>query len=181
MSFIFFFMKKLVFPNLRQTFNYDCGAKALQTVFFYYGIDTKENVIMKLARTSKSGTPILGIEQTIKKYGLRSISKKMTIDELKTFIDKKIPVIVAVQAWSKKKNVDWKKNFTDGHYVVVIGYDQKKFLFEDPAVMARTFLTYKEFEERWHDKIAGKKHIQHGIAIFGKNPCFHPQTMIHMD
>jgi len=40
-------MKILDFPELRQTFNYDCGAKALQSVLAYYGIDIREEEIIK--------------------------------------------------------------------------------------------------------------------------------------
>ena len=37
----------------RQTFDYDCGAKALQTLLAYYGIDVREDLIMRELKTSK--------------------------------------------------------------------------------------------------------------------------------
>ena len=44
-------MFQLNFPELRQTYNYDCGASALQGVMVYYGVEMREDVLMKEAGT----------------------------------------------------------------------------------------------------------------------------------
>ncbi len=174
-------MKILEFPELRQTYNYDCGASALQSTLIYYGIELKENFVIKIAKTTKEGTQIKNIVKVAQKYGLKTDSRQMTIKDLKNFINKKIPVIIPLQARTKNKKIKWENTWENGHYVVLIGYDDKKFIFEDPSAFIRTYLTYKEFSKRWHDlDIDEKKYINHGIAIFGKKPKFKSKEMIKM-
>lgn len=159
-------MKKILeFPELRQVYNYDCGANALQSVLGYYGIDVNEGNIMKLAKTKRSGTNISGIKKVLRYFGLKYKEKKMNIQDLKKHIDKKIPVMITLQAWDKT-NPNWEKVWKDGHYVVAIGYDKNKIYFEDPASEEETFLTYKQLNDRWHDIDTKNKKIRNwGIAI----------------
>lgn len=125
-------MKIKKFLELRQTYFWGCGAKAMQAVLAYYGIDVHEEAIMKLAGTTKTGTPVKGLKKVVKKYGLKCEAGKMTIEEVKNYIKKRIPVIILLQVWTIKENVDWGKHWTDGHYAVVVGYNKKKMYFEDP-------------------------------------------------
>src|SRR3989339_795185 len=82
-------MKILDFPKLRQTYEYDCGANALQAVLAYYGIELSEEILMKDAKTnSKKGTAIKGILKTLDEFKLKYDSKSMTIKELQNYIDK---------------------------------------------------------------------------------------------
>lgn len=174
-------MKIKNFPNFRQTYEYDCGAQALQSVLAYYGIDIRSEKIMKLAGTSKTGTPIKNIKKIAEKFGLKTKMSEMSILDVKKYIDKKIPVILLLQAWTEKKNIDWVNDWRNGHYAVAIGYDSKKIYFEDPSSIFRTFLTYSELEKRWHDKVSNNKYINYGVAIYGKNPSYNPEKLIHMD
>ncbi len=173
----------LKFPELRQDFDYDCGPKALQAVFSYYGIEVKAKQIRKKAKTTKqNGTLVEGMVKTIRGYGLKCISKPMEPKMVKAFIQRKIPVILLLQAWTKKKKVDWSKNWSDGHYVIAIGYDNQKLYFEDPWTTKRTFLTIAELKTRWHDiDINGKKYINQGIAVYGRKPVYDANKAIHMD
>ena len=173
-------MKILMFPELRQTYNYDCGANAIQSILGYYGIDTRESKIMKIAGTTKAGTTIKGIIKTLKKFGLKTKAGEMTISQIKKYIDKKIPVILVLQAWFKKKKPDWEKDWKDGHYVVAIGYDKNKFYFEDPSSELRTYLTYDELDKRWHEKVNKKIYIHFGISAYGKKPSYSLKKNIHM-
>lgn len=180
----FTILKNLIdFPEYRQTFSYDCGAKCFQAVLAYYGYDVSEKEIIKIAKTkSKSGTHISGLKKVARKFKLKYKAGKITLEILKKYIDKKIPVIIAIQAWSKK-DCDLKKTWNHGHYVIPIGYDKKRFYFEDPSAIIRTYLTFKELEEKWHDRDYGKKSkeklINFGIAIFGK-PVFSQNKAMHM-
>lgn len=175
-------MKTLKFPELRQVYHWDCGANAIQSVLVYYGFDIREDVIMELANTNKRGTPIKGINIVAKKYNLSIKSGKMTIDDVKKYIDKKTPVILLVQAWTKTKNVNWENDWVNGHYVVAIGYDSKKIYFEDPSACSRTYLSYDELQKRWHDiDDNGKKYINWGVAIFGKKAKYDLSKPKHMD
>lgn len=175
-------MKILKFPLIRQTFAYDCGAKALESILVYFGYGVRGEAVMKAVETSKkAGTPPENIIRAVKKYGLQSTAKKMTINDLKKYIDKNIPVIIVMQAWSKKKT-DWKSDWKDGHYVVTIGYDKNKIYFADPSSTNIAYLTYSELMERWHDiSTSGKKYINYGIAIYGKKPKYNTRRFVHMD
>ncbi len=170
-------------PNLRQNYDYDCGVAAVQSVLAYYGIEERSDKIIKIAKTTeKDGTPIKGILGCFKKYGLKTASKKMTIDEVKKYIDKKILVILVLQAWTSKKNVNWEENWDDGHYAVAIGYTKNRIIFEDPSSFNHTYLNFKELEKRWHDTDKdGKKYLNHGIVILGKKPKFERDKIVHMD
>jgi len=175
-------MKIISFPELRQTFEYDCGASALQSVLDFYGIDVREEVLMKQIGTSKAGSSIEKIKKTASKYGLKAKAGKMTMGDVKKHIDKKIPVILLLQAWAKTK-VDYKNNWNNGHFAVAIGYDKNKFYFEDPYSILRTYLTHNELEKRWHDKsIDGKnKLVNLGVAIYGKKGRYDIKHIIHME
>jgi len=81
---------------------------------------------------------------------------------------------------NNKKKINWQNNWSDGHYVVAIGFDKNKIYFADPSSIYKTYLTYKELEERWHDQdINDKKYINYGIAVMGKSNYKYSKT-IHM-
>jgi uncharacterized protein len=170
-------MKISNFPCLNQTYDYDCGAKVVEAVLAHYGKDVDEQTIMKTAgTTNRYGTTVEGVEKALKKFGLRYVAKKMTIAEVKKNIDSGTPVILLLQAYPEEpqNNIDWKNFWSAGHYVVAIGYDQRKMYFEDPMNEMRTYLTFAELEDRWHDKLGRKKKIYHnlGIAVFGQREAF---------
>ncbi len=55
---------------------------------------------------------------------------------------------------------DWK----DGHYVVAIGYDKERIYLEDPSTILRSYISYQDLEERWHDTDKARKYIKTGIV-----------------
>lgn len=175
-------MNLIELPILRQTYNYDCGAKALQSVLAYYGKEVREDKIMKLAKTnSKQGTPIAGIKKVLKKNKINFLAKKLTLEELKHALREKKPVIILIQAWTNQKCICWEKDWADGHYVVAIGYDKKNIYFEDPSSFERTYISQEEFLKRWHDEDTNhKKYYQYGIIIHGEKPKFSFKKLIHM-
>lgn len=168
------------FPELRQIYEYDCGASALQSVLMYYGFDIREGQVMKLARTAKKeGTAPDNILKAAMKLGLKAKSiAPMSLDELFAFLDKGQPVIIALQAWSRKPK-DYSNSWTDGHYVVAIGYDSRRVYFEDPAAINRTYLSHRELINRWHDCDSKQQYYNLGIVISGKRKA--KPKMEHMD
>lgn len=163
-------MKILNFPELRQAYEYDCGASALQSVLAYYDINIREELLIKYLKTSsKNGTTISSINKVLKKLNLKFESKKMTIAEIKNYINKKIPILILLKAWN------------DDHWVVAIGYNKEKIIFEDPYLFKRTFLKNEEFLKRWHTDEIDPKYPNHGIAVFGKKPKFTEKNIIHMN
>ncbi|MEF3691656.1 MAG: cysteine peptidase family C39 domain-containing protein [Candidatus Moraniibacteriota bacterium] len=162
-------MKILNFPELRQAYEYDCGASALQSVLAYYNIDVREELIIKYLKTnSKNGTSIKNMTQVLKKFNLKFESRKMTIMEIKDYINKKIPVLILLRAWD------------DDHWVVAIGYNKEKIIFEDPYSIKRSFLKNKEFLKKWHTNEIDSEFPNHGIAVFSKKPILIKDEIIHM-
>jgi ABC-type bacteriocin/lantibiotic exporter with double-glycine peptidase domain len=172
-------MKKIkYFPELRQYYNYDCGASALQSVLIYYGYDIREDDIVKVAGTTNNGTSPDNLIKAAKHYGLKSSLCTMTVTDIKQCIDNQVPVIIPMQAWEDKKITNMGDNWDDGHYVIPVAYDKTRIYFEDPSCFNRSYLTFSELEERWHDyeEINGvrKEYINCGIKLWredGKKAC----------
>ena len=163
-------MRKIIYtPDVLQYSDYDCGDMCVQGVLAYYGQDINEVKLLKKLKTKKSsGTETEHIIEFFKNRGFKVDAGNMTIDTLRTYIRKKIPVIILAQAW-KTEDVSYERTEAYGHYMIVIGYDEKNIYFEDPAVFGKGFIPVKEFKKRWHAIDIGK--LQNfGIAIWGKKP-----------
>lgn len=139
------------FPNIIQTLYYDCGATALMTVLMYFGIDARLKTLKKETETKKSGTTPERLVEVSRKYGLRAeLVESMLSDDLEKSIDEGLPVLISIQIKREPKK-DISKIWGTGHFLVVIGYDDNNFYFEDPMFPFITYLSKKELEERWHD------------------------------
>ncbi len=172
-------------PSGRQAFDFDCGAKALQLVIAYYGIDTREDDLMQQLKCSSRGTPVKNMISFAEKLGFKVISKcDFSLDEVKQYIDKKQPVIVLLQAWAEKYMTmyDWRDSYDNGHYVVIVGYFDNIIVFEDPASFRKTWLTEEEFLTRWHDRDPETKAKleRFGMVLTGKDPAPAHITAEHM-
>src|ERR1035438_2397095 len=157
----------------RQSTPFTCGADCVQKVMEYYGEDYRE---MDLARILKSdpeeGTYVKNIVEFFHQQGLKAVVRqKMTISELIYQINRNIPVIIMLQAWGSQEN--FKKNYRDdwddGHFVVVIGYTTDSILISDPALFNVGYIPKLELKGRWHDTDEGNtKTFQLGISVYGK-------------
>lgn len=168
----------------RQTFDFDCGAQALQTVMAYYGVYVRGDRLMKALNTGPHGTPVSGMVAVAEKHGFDVQAKTgWTLREVIRLVELGHPVIVLVQAWADRYMTldDWRKNYNDGHYVVLIGHAEGVLLFEDPASFHRTWLREREFLARWHDRDArtNEIHEHFGMVLMGKEPA--TKTVKHMD
>ena len=173
-------MKLLDFPQVRQTFAYDCAASALQAVLVYYGIEVRGELLIKFTKTSAaSGATIKNICQTIDKFKLRYSSAGLTLSDLKNYLDKKIPVMILLQAWQAGR-AGYARDYKNGHWVVAIGYARDRLFFEDPNAFEWTFLKNKELAVRWHGQDQGRPVLNHGIAVFGKKPADRSNKIIWM-
>ncbi|MBS3080401.1 C39 family peptidase [Candidatus Pacearchaeota archaeon] len=175
-------MKILKFPSLRQTFEYDCGPTALQSVLLYYGIEKRKDEIIDIVGTDRHGTSPQKMVKSIKKFGLKCKHGKLTLRQVEKNLDKKIPVILLIQAWPyiDEPTVDWENEWRHGHYVIAIGYNKKGICFEDPFSFYRSYVTKEELLKRWHDIDARtkKKHLHFGIAVYGKKHAYKPNKII---
>lgn len=168
----------------RQTFDYDCGVKALQTVMAYYGEYVREDELIEELGADHDGTRVERVIAAAESRGFRVEAREhLSLRALRRWIDKGWPVIVLVQAWADRymTRKDWREDYEDGHYAIVIGYEKGILIFEDPSSFRRTWMKVREFLSRWHDIDShdGKIYERFGMVLLGKEPA--RQTMIHMD
>lgn len=168
----------------RQTFNFDCGSKALQLVMEYYGVEMREDELMRELGTGKDGTNYVNMIKVAEKNGFKVFaSNGVSLEQLKQFVDQGYPVIVIVQAWADRYMTleDWKSSFDNGHYAVVIGYQDHIIIFEDPSSIHRTWMSEEEFLTRWHDiDLNTYERVDHfAMVLMGKQPA--SRVPEHMD
>jgi len=176
-------MKLIKIPNFRQAHEFSCGASALQSVLIYYlGYTISEGELIKLVKSDpRGGTAPKDIKKTAEIFGLKCELKTLSINDLKKYLDKKIPVIMPIQAWPTKK-VDLSSSWSYGHYVVAVGYDKNKIFFQDPASINLAYMTSSELESRWHDVDKNKiKYLNFGIIIYGKKPKYNQNKIIKLE
>jgi predicted double-glycine peptidase len=162
--------KLLSFPTSRQDNTSSCGATAVQSVLAYYGIDKRQDDLNKSLKISKDGISYKNIIEVLKRQDLKVLAGKMDIETVKNYINRDNPVIILIQAYSADKKYS-KEDYNDGHYVVVIGYDDKHFIFEDPSLNNKNgYLPFTDLEIRWHGygDTKNEKLINFGIAVVGK-------------
>lgn len=177
-------MKLLPVPDVRQDTVYTCGPSSLQAVFGYYGEEHFEKDLAELCGSDpENGTNPRDLVRVARQLGFQAeLKDRLTLQDLEKAVDQDIPVIVAAQAWrdEEDKNKPWSQIWNSGHYMVVIGMDEKNVYFEDPSIFAsKGVMERKEFLERWHD-VDDRPYEQSGIFIKGKPPS-PPPTFIHVD
>lgn len=172
---------------MRQSTPYTCGVAALQSILAYYGYSIRGDLLSKEVNcTPEFGTPYRDMKRYVETKGLNCDPiLNMTIQQLESNIDNKIPIIVAIQAWSDKNETkDWRDRWADGHYVVVIGYDDKNYYFMDPSTLGKyTYIEKTEFLDRWHDiDQTDEKVIHFGLVITGHhNVVYNPNLFTKID
>jgi predicted double-glycine peptidase len=167
-------------PDVRQSTSYSCGAAALQAVLGYYGIEAREDVLMKELRTTEAqGTHPADILRVARARGLRAeLREGLTLDDLRAALAKGTPVMVAMQAWAdvQAPGFSWAKTWEDGHYVIVLGMNAAEIVVEDPSLLGcRGIIPLQEFIDRWHDyegqaplDASDRTYVRMGIFIDGR-------------
>jgi predicted double-glycine peptidase len=143
--------------DVRQGASYTCGVASAQAILKYYGIEKREDQLAEqLGATEADGTSPSQIVAGFESYGsVATMKENTTLDDLRANIRNRIPTMVAIQAWlDTYPSPDWNTNWEDGHWVIVIGLDDKNVYFEDPSLLGtRGWLTQEEFLVRWHDYV----------------------------
>ncbi len=169
----------------KQIYDYDCGVQALLNVMTFYGAEVdREELIETLGTTEESGTPPQAMIAAAQKYGFEvQAGTQWPLSRVKQFVGAGTPVIVLLQAWADRYMTldDWRRDWDDGHYAIVIGFSKDVLLFEDPATIRRTWLREREFLARWHDLDAktGEKYEHFGMVLLGRQPA--RLSLEHMD
>jgi len=150
-------------PVYRQPYM-DCGPTSLRMVLNFYGKALSQDEIGKARRGR--GTTVSDMESFPRSMGFEVYSfydwKK---DEMKYLIAQGYPLIalgVRPPNWSKKE-----KYSGEGHYVVVVGYDESKNIFNvhDPNGGRKLEIPYDIFKD-FH-----RSHTTHGNFVI----CIYPK------
>ena len=123
-------------PQVKDT----CGAAALAMVMRYWGDDvTHDEIAGRLLQKDLHGIRGSALQALAAERGLTAIAYAGDLDQLRTYLDKGRPQVVA-----------WKlgRRF---HDVVVVGFDAgtRELVVHDPAVGPARRVAEKEFEKRW--------------------------------
>lgn len=157
-------------PVLRQVTDYSCGASALASALGYYGKEKRESELMKEIGTSpKDGTPFTTMAQAAIKRGLQAtVYHGFTVEGLRHILDRRQIAIIDLQAWHGS-STDYRAQWNDGHYVVLIGMDSDRIYFMDPAILGgRGSMSLKDFNDRWHDEdVQGERNYHTAILLEG--------------
>lgn len=173
------------FPDTIQSNSYSCGVGAVQAVLQYYGHWGYQDKYAKEMGTSpEEGTNPASMIACLRKRGLDArLVEGLTVEDLRRYVDEGVPVIVDFQAWNGAADHDYSKEWEDGHYGIVVGYEGDLLLIEDPSLLGTLgTLRADELERRWRDyeNEAGKRreYRRSGIVVRGKADPPPPLTPI---
>jgi predicted double-glycine peptidase len=151
-------------PLYRQTYM-DCGPTSMRMVLNFYGKNYSQEEIVK-ARKGR-GTTVSNMESYARSQGFEVYSyydsKK---EEMKYLLVQGYPLIalgVPPPNWPRRS-----RYLGEGHYVVVVGYDDEKnmFIIQDPGPGARMGVPYEIFRD-FHSS-----HPTHSHFVL----CIYPKT-----
>jgi predicted double-glycine peptidase len=142
-------------PLISQARPWTCGAAALMATLLYFGVfdDAESRLDADLAVTPEQGTRVGSIVTEARRFGLEADARTgLTLGDLAAEVARGTVVIVALQAWPTHAVADWRTNWEDGHYVVVVGLADDRVYVMDPSVRTGyAYLAREEFLARWHD------------------------------
>ena len=174
----------LKLPLCRQATDYTCGAAALQSILYYYGDEWGEASLAEALNSNPDyGTNYHDIISVAEGEGLQAEAHSdMTIEDLKADVLAGKFVIVALQAWSENPD-SYASDWNDGHYAVVIGYDDTRIYFMDPLQLGNyTYIPTDEFLIRWHDTDSDyvTQLVHFGIIVWSNEPVYNPSVVLRL-
>ncbi|NDV64203.1 peptidase domain-containing ABC transporter [Bacteroides sp. 224] len=120
------------FPHEFQMDAKDCGPACIKIIAKYYGKYYSLQYLRDLCGITREGVSLLDISYAADKIGLRSISVKVTIDDLVSRV-----ILPAIIHWD------------NNHFIVIYKATVKKIYVSDPARGLVSY-TYEKFKEKWY-------------------------------
>ena len=170
-------------PDVMQSQPWSCGAGSFKAVLGYYGISAFESDLIVLLNTTPShGTYPWDMVNASQKLGLFAHWREnVTLDEIRASLEQGVPVIIDGQRY-RDANRSWDDTWDTGHYMVVIGLDDRNVYLEDPAVLgSRLSVPRDTFVSLWHDYESdlpvppgAHKYYHPGVFINGTVPANRP-------
>lgn len=173
-------MKIIDFPRLRQFQTNDCGIAAIAGVLAYYGINERENQLIEMANLTSDGLAAVDVTGLLDRFGMNIDAGVLSLDDIRGAVDDNYPTILAIQAYADEPDTVYTDDWADGHYVVAIGYDDERLIFQDSSCYEHTFLTFLELLDRWHDSDSGEQLRNWGCITKG-TPAFSSDAVVHME
>ena len=171
-------------PDVRQAEHYSCGASSFQAVMNYYGKNSFEaDLRMMLNTTPSHGTYPWDMVRVAQQQGFDAEWKEnLTLADLEASLKGGVPVIIDGQRFTAP-NSTWEDTWSAGHYMVVIGLDDRNVYLEDPYLLGtRLNMTRETFIASWHDYESdlpvppdAKKYYHVGVFIRGTPPTVRPE------
>jgi len=141
-------------PDVVQMNSFSCGVAVVQAVATYYGQwGYQEEFAEQLGTTEAEGTHPAAIVRVLRNLGLEAkMIEGMTLKGLKDYFDEGHIVIVDFQSWGHAGDGSYEGRWEDGHYGIVVGYNNSLIFIEDPSLLGTIgYLTHEDFLSRWHD------------------------------
>lgn len=142
-------------PLVRQAYDYSCGAAALASCLYYWGVWTgREPELYNALGTNENGTSGKGIIKVAESYGLEVVYRNgLVLEELGEYLARGYTAILNIQAWGNYElGTDFSEVWEDGHYVVLVNIINNDILLMDPSVAGQyALISRSDFEARWHD------------------------------
>lgn len=138
-------------PFQETLFKSMCGPASLKMVFNYYGIEKSEQEVTELCGTHPDlGTDDQQIKKAAESVDLKvEIKNESSLDDIKAWLDKKVPVIVN---WFTRGRADYEDSeVADGHYSVVVGLDNEFIYLQDPEIGKLRKIEKEDFMKVWFD------------------------------
>jgi ABC-type bacteriocin/lantibiotic exporter with double-glycine peptidase domain len=120
-----------------------CGPATLASVLTYWGFPTEPPVLKEEIYMSRLGGSLpLDLLLAAQARGLRAQTYSGTLENLKTELKAGHPVLALLNLGSAR--------FPQGHYVVVVGYDDvRQGLYLHSGLQRDSFVSYKRFLQGW--------------------------------
>jgi predicted double-glycine peptidase len=138
---------------------------------------TEEEIMRAVNTTAKDGTEMEPMAALANAKGVKAeIRLNLTIADLAATLATGQVAIVSMQAWRDEPPAGqpvkpWAQTWDSGHYLTVIGIDDKNVFFVDPSLHGRRgYIPIKEFEERWHDGSIRLGQMQAPAILFAGKP-----------
>ncbi|MBN2067006.1 MAG: C39 family peptidase [Candidatus Diapherotrites archaeon] len=151
-------------PKIKQDRKLDCGIAALRMVSRYFGKDiSAKEIIKKVGGIKKFGVRAIELADFAKNIGFKvecySFNKKLARGKAKIkppekadilkFLNKKIPVIIAVRSWILYN----KRPSKMGHFIVITDHKDGKFSYNDPKDGKKHQINEEKLMFAWHAHI----------------------------
>jgi predicted double-glycine peptidase len=156
-------------PLVRQAYEYSCGAAALASCLYYWGVFTgRETELYQQLGTTTEGTCALGIMKTASSYGLEvRYRTRLTVDDLRVYLEQGHTCILNIQAWGEyDEHTNFGEVWEDGHYVVLANVTDSDIIIMDPSIPGQYgIMSIEQFNARWHDWSDDGDYCEYHTAI----------------